>query len=41
MVGGRGKLHNDELYNSYSPPDKIIIIKSRRITYAGHVARMG
>jgi hypothetical protein len=32
------KLLNEELYNLYSSPD---IIKSRRMKWAGHVARMG
>jgi hypothetical protein len=35
------KLHNEELRDLYSSPSKIRIIKSRRMRYAGHVARMG
>jgi hypothetical protein len=35
------KLHNDELHNLYSSPSIIRIIKSRRMRWAGHVARMG
>jgi hypothetical protein len=35
------KLHNEELYNLYSLPSIIKMIKSRRMTWAGHVARMG
>jgi hypothetical protein len=35
------KLHNEELRDLYSSPTKIIIIKSRRMRWAGHVARMG
>jgi hypothetical protein len=35
------KLHNEELHNLYSSPIIIIIIKSRRMRWAGHVARMG
>jgi hypothetical protein len=35
------KLHNQELYNLYSSPDIIRHIKSRRMRWAGHVARMG
>jgi hypothetical protein len=35
------KLHNGELHNLYSPPDIIRRIKSRRMKWAGHVARMG
>ena len=34
-------LHNKELYALYSSPDIIRAIKSRRMTWAGHVARMG
>jgi hypothetical protein len=35
------KLHNEELHNLYSSPSIIRIIKSRRMRWAGHVARMG
>jgi hypothetical protein len=35
------KLHNGELHNLYSSPDIIKQIKSRRMRWAGHVARMG
>ncbi|MEB2589631.1 reverse transcriptase domain-containing protein, partial [Bacillus cereus] len=35
------RLHNLELHNLYSCPDIIRIIKSRRLRWAGHVARMG
>jgi hypothetical protein len=35
------KLHNQELHNFYSSPDIIRMIKSRRMRWAGHVARMG
>jgi hypothetical protein len=35
------KLHNGELHNLYSSPDIIRRIKSRRMRWAGHVARMG
>jgi hypothetical protein len=41
VTGGRRKLHNEELRDSYSSPSIIGIIKSRRIRWAGHVARMG
>jgi hypothetical protein len=34
-------LHNDELYVPYSSPNIIWVIKSRRLRWAGHVARMG
>ncbi|KAJ4446505.1 hypothetical protein ANN_13201 [Periplaneta americana] len=35
------KLHNIELHALYSSPDMIRNIKSRRLRWAGHVARMG
>jgi hypothetical protein len=35
------KLHNEGLHNLYSSPSIIRIIKSRRMRWAGHVARMG
>jgi hypothetical protein len=35
------KLHNEELHNLYSSPSIIRIIKSRRMRWAGHMARMG
>jgi hypothetical protein len=35
------KLHNEELHNLYFSPSIIRIIKSRRMRWAGHVARMG
>jgi hypothetical protein len=35
------KLHNDELRNLYSSLNIVRAIKSRRIRWAGHVARMG
>jgi hypothetical protein len=40
VIGGWRKLHNEELHNFYGSPS-IIIIKSRRMRWAGHVARMG
>jgi len=36
----RRKLHNEELNYLYSSPNIIWVIKSRRIRWAGHVARM-
>jgi hypothetical protein len=33
-------LHNKELYALYSSPNIIRVIKSRRLRWAGHVARM-
>ena len=35
------KLHNEGLHDLYSSPNIIRVIKSRRIRWAGHVARMG
>jgi hypothetical protein len=35
------KLHIEELHKFYSSPSMIIMIKSRRIKWAGHVARKG
>jgi hypothetical protein len=35
------KLHNDELNNLYSSPNIVGVIESRRMRWAGHVARMG
>jgi len=34
------KLHNEELNDPYSSPNIIRVIKSRRMRWAGHVARM-
>jgi hypothetical protein len=39
--GSWRKLHNDEFYSLYSSPNIVRVIKSRRIRWAGHVARMG
>jgi hypothetical protein len=41
VTGGWRKLHNEELHNLYISPSIIRIIKSRRMKWAGHVARMG
>ena len=35
------KLHNEELYDLYSSKNIIRAIKSRRLRYVGHVARIG
>jgi hypothetical protein len=40
VTGGWRKLHNEELHNLYSSPSIIRMIMSRRIRWAGHVARM-
>jgi hypothetical protein len=39
--GGLRKLHNEELHNLYSSTSITRTIKSRRMRWAGHVARMG
>ena len=35
------KLHNEELNDLYCSPNIVRVIKSRRMSWAGHVARMG
>jgi hypothetical protein len=35
------KLHNEELNDLYSLPNIVLVVKSRRMRWAGHVARMG
>jgi hypothetical protein len=40
ITGECRKLHSGELHNLYSSPDIIRQIKSRRMRWAGHVARM-
>jgi hypothetical protein len=41
VTGEWRKMHNGELQNLYSSPDIIRQLKSRRMRWAGHVARMG
>jgi hypothetical protein len=41
VTGEWRKLHNEKLHNLYSSPDIIRQVKSRRMRWAGHVARMG
>jgi hypothetical protein len=41
VTGEWRKLHNEELRDLYSSPSIIRIIKSRRMRWAGHIARMG
>jgi hypothetical protein len=41
VTGDWRKLHNEELHSLYSSPNIITMIKSRRIRWAGQVARMG
>ena len=40
VTGEWRKLHNEEFNSLYSPPNIVRLIKSRRIRWAGHVARM-
>jgi hypothetical protein len=41
VIGCWIKLHNEELHNLYSSPSIIRMMKSWRMRWAGHVARMG
>jgi hypothetical protein len=41
VTGEWRKLHNEDLCDLYSSPSIIRIIKSRRMRWAGHIARMG
>jgi hypothetical protein len=41
VTRGWRKLHNEELHNLHSSPNVIRMTKSRRMRWAGHVARMG
>jgi hypothetical protein len=41
VTGEWRKLHNEELHNLYSSSNLIRMVKSRRMRWAGHVARMG
>jgi hypothetical protein len=40
VTGEWGTLHNKELHDLYSSPNIVRVIKSRRMRWAGHVARM-
>jgi hypothetical protein len=41
VTGDWRKLHNEELHNLYTSPSIIRMIKSRRMKWTRHVARMG
>ena len=41
VTGEWSRLHNEELDVLYSSPNIVRVIKSRRMRWAGHVARMG
>ena len=41
VTGEWRKLHNEELSDLYSLPNIVWVVKSRRMRWAGHVARMG
>jgi hypothetical protein len=41
VTGDWRKLHNEKLHSWYSPPSIIRMIKSRRMGWTGHIARMG
>jgi hypothetical protein len=41
VTGSWRKLHNEELHDLYSSPSIIRVIKSRRLRWVEHVARMG
>jgi len=40
VTGDWRKLHNEELNDLYSLPNIVRVVKSRRMRWAGHVARM-
>ena len=41
VTGELRSLHNEELNDLYSSPNIVRVIKSRRMRWARHVARMG
>jgi hypothetical protein len=40
VAGGWGRLHNEGFHNFYSSPNIIRVIKSGKMIWTGHVARM-
>jgi hypothetical protein len=41
VTGECRKLHNEEFHELYSSPSIIRIMKSTRMSWVGHIARMG
>jgi hypothetical protein len=41
VTGELRRLRNEELYDLYSSPNIIRVVKSRRLRWVGYVARMG
>jgi len=41
VTGGMEEIANEDLNDLYSSPNIVRVIKSRRMRWAGHVARMG
>ena len=41
VTGDWRRLHNEELNNLYSSPNIVRVIKSRRMGWAEHLARLG
>jgi hypothetical protein len=41
VTGEWRKQHNEELNDLYSSPNIVLVVKSRRMRWAGHVAHMG
>jgi hypothetical protein len=41
VTGEWRKLHNEELYDLYPSPNIVRVIRSKRMKWTGHVARIG